>query len=313
MVRVMKESLYNIRLLRIFLTVADNQGFSAAQQDLNMSTSAISTYMNQLESQLGMQLCNRGRAGFSLTSKGQLVYEEAKKLIGQIDSFENYVAEIKGELRGTVTIGILDSMLTDSRFDIPELLGNFSQKSDKIHVNLKILSPFELQKEVLEGKIDLAIGSLPTKMSGLKYVPLYIEQHWLYCSNRHPLYALKSTSIEKVTEHALIKRGYWSNSEGMRHGFTQYSATIDTMEAELILILSGNYIGYLPDHLAKNWEDEGRLLRIMPDNFGYTAEFSLIIKNGRSRESLIQAFKEEIYHAFGLTEKLIKSRNSVDH
>ncbi|MDM9590455.1 LysR family transcriptional regulator [Pseudomonas asiatica] len=309
----MKESLYNIRLLRIFLTVADNQGFSAAQQDLNMSTSAISTYMNQLESQLGMQLCNRGRAGFSLTSKGQLVYEEAKKLIGQIDSFENYVAEIKGELRGTVTIGILDSMLTDSRFDIPELLGNFSQKSDKIHVNLKILSPFELQKEVLEGKIDLAIGSLPTKMSGLKYVPLYIEQHWLYCSNRHPLYALKSTSIEKVTEHALIKRGYWSNSEGMRHGFTQYSATIDTMEAELILILSGNYIGYLPDHLAKNWEDEGRLLRIMPDNFGYTAEFSLIIKNGRSRESLIQAFKEEIYHAFGLTEKLIKSRNSVDH
>lgn len=313
MVRFMKESLYNIRLLRIFLTVADNQGFSAAQQDLNMSTSAISTYMNQLESQLGMQLCNRGRAGFSLTSKGQLVYEEAKKLIGQIDSFENYVAEIKGELRGTVTIGILDSMLTDSRFDIPELLGNFSQKSDKIHVNLKILSPFELQKEVLEGKIDLAIGSLPTKMSGLKYVPLYIEQHWLYCSYRHPLYALKSTSIEKVTEHALIKRGYWSNSEGMRHGFTQYSATIDTMEAELILILSGNYIGYLPDHLAKNWEDEGRLLRIMPDNFGYTAEFSLIIKNGRSRESLIQAFKEEIYHAFGLTEKLIKSRNSVDH
>lgn len=308
----MKESLYNIRLLRIFLTVADCQGFSAAQQDLNMSTSAISTYMNQLESQLGMQLCSRGRAGFGLTSKGLLVYDEAKKLIGQIDSFENYVAELKGELRGAITLGILDSMLTDEKFNIPDLLGRFSLKSDKIHVNLKISSPFELQKEVLEGKIDLAIGSLPTKMSGLKYIPLYIEQHWLYCSDRHPLHSLKDCSIEKVTEHALIKRGYWSNSEGMRHGFTRYSATIDSMEAELILILSGNYIGYLPDHLAKRWENDGRLSRIMPESFGYKAEFSLIVKNGRSREPLIQAFREEIDSVFGLLDKFDRGSKSVE-
>jgi len=308
----MKESLYNIRLLRIFLTVADNQGFSAAQKDLKMSTSAISTYMNQLESQLGMQLCNRGRAGFGLTSKGLLVYEEARTLIDQIENFENYVAELKGELRGAITFGILDSMLTDEKFNIPDLLGRFSLKSDKVHVNLKILSPFELQKEVLEGKIDLAIGSLPTKMSGLKYIPLYIEQHWLYCSDRHPLFTLKNCSIEKVTEHALINRGYWSNSEGMRHGFTRYSATIDSMEAELILILSGNYIGYLPDHLAKKWEEEGRLLRIIPKKFGYKAEFSLIVKNGRSREPLIQAFREEIDAVFGLTDKVNKAHVLIE-
>ncbi|EPK5790041.1 LysR family transcriptional regulator [Pseudomonas aeruginosa] len=296
----MKESLYNVRLLRIFLSVVNNQGFSAAQQELNMSTSAISTYMNQLESQLGMKLCNRGRAGFSLTSKGLLVFEEAKTLIDQTDSFERYVAELKGELRGTITVGILDSMLSDTQVNIPELLGNFSQKSDKIHITLKILSPFELQKEVLEGKVDLAIGSLPTKMSGLRYSPLYIEQHWLYCSDRHPLYKPEDSTVEKVTEHALIKRGYWSNAEAMRHGFTRYSATIDSMEAELILILSGNYIGYLPDHLARRWEDEGRLLRLLPEHFGYTAEFSLIIKNGRSREPLIQAFRDEIDVIFGL-------------
>lgn len=303
----MKESQYNLRLLRIFLTVVGNQGFSAAQQDLNMSTSAISTHMNQLETQLGMQLCNRGRAGFGLTSKGALVYEEAKKLIGQIDGFENYVAELKGELRGTITFGILDSMLTDEKFNIPDLLGRFSKRSDKIHVNLKILSPFELQKEVLEGKIDLAIGSLPTKMSGLKYIPLYIEQHWLYCSDHHPLYALADRTVACVTAHALIKRGYWSNAEGLRHGFTRYSATIDSMEAELILILSGNYIGYLPDHLARRWEEEGRLLRILPEEFGYSAEFSLIVKNGRSREPLIQAFREEIDSVFGLPGKLAKT------
>ncbi|MNR29790.1 LysR substrate binding domain protein [compost metagenome] len=66
------------------------------------------------------------------------------------------------------------------------------------------------------------------------------------------------------------------------------------MEAALILVLSGSYIGYLPDHLASSWEKDGRLSRLLPENFGYQAEFSLIIKNGRSREPLIQAFRDEM-------------------
>ena len=58
------------RLLRIFTCVIRHQGFAAAQQELHLSTSAISTYMSQLESLVGVVLCHRGRGGFSLTPKG---------------------------------------------------------------------------------------------------------------------------------------------------------------------------------------------------------------------------------------------------
>ncbi|MCE4069540.1 LysR family transcriptional regulator [Pseudomonas nitroreducens] len=290
----MKENIYNIRLLRVFVAVVERKGFSAAQQDLNMSTPAISNYMSQLEMQLGMQLCNRGRSGFSLTSKGQLIFDEAKRLLSQIDGFENYVLELKGELRGAVTVGILDSMLTDKQVNIVDLLGNFASKHPKVHVNLKVLNPFELQREVLEGKIDLAIGSLPTRMSGLKYIELYVEQHWLYCSDRHELSKVTKLSPEIVRDNALLNRGYWSSAEAMRHGFKDCSATIDSMEAALILVLCGSYVGYLPDHLALQWEQQGRLFRLLPETFGYRAEFSLIMKNGRSREPLIQAFRDEM-------------------
>lgn len=244
--------------------------------------------------QLGMQLCSRGRSGFSLTSKGQLIFEEAKNLLDQIDGFENYVLELKGELRGVVSLGILDSMITDRQVRIVDLLGNFASKHPKVHVNLKVLSPFELQREVLEGKIDLAIGSLPTRMSGLKYIDLYVEQHWLYCSDRHVLSKDKHLSPEKVRGHALINRGYWSSAEVTKHGFKECSATIESMEAGLILVLCGSYIGYLPDHLAHQWEQQGVLLKLLPETFGYQAAFSLIMKNGRSREPLIQAFRDEM-------------------
>ncbi|MCY1356020.1 hypothetical protein D9M69_424590 [compost metagenome] len=50
----------------------------------------------------------------------------------------------------------------------------------------------------------------------------------------------------------------------------------------------------------------------MPGNFGYRAEFSLIVKNGRSREPLIQAFREEIDSVFGLVEKFDKGNKSLE-
>ncbi|NNG63456.1 LysR family transcriptional regulator, partial [Pseudomonas fragi] len=52
----MANALPDLKLLRIFTSVVRHQGFANAQQALNLSTSAISTYMSQLESNLGLVL-----------------------------------------------------------------------------------------------------------------------------------------------------------------------------------------------------------------------------------------------------------------
>ncbi|STW27765.1 transcriptional regulator GbuR [Klebsiella michiganensis] len=54
----------NLRLLHVFITVAKYQGFANAQQELNLTVSAISNYMSELEEKLGITLCRRGRGGF---------------------------------------------------------------------------------------------------------------------------------------------------------------------------------------------------------------------------------------------------------
>ena len=76
----MANALPDLKLLRIFVSVVRHQGFASAQQELNLSTSAISTYMSQLEAALGLVLCHRGRGGFSLTSKGELFHQETLRL-----------------------------------------------------------------------------------------------------------------------------------------------------------------------------------------------------------------------------------------
>ncbi|MDI7059665.1 LysR substrate-binding domain-containing protein, partial [Pseudomonas aeruginosa] len=79
-----------------------------------------------------------------------------------------------------------------------------------------------------------------------------------------------------------------------RHGFKHSAGTVESMEAQLILILSGGYIGYLPEHYAHPWVEQGRLRALLPATFGYQAPFSLILRRGRSREPLIQAFRDQL-------------------
>ena len=54
---------YEIRLIRIFKTVVECGGFTAAETTLGISRSAISQHMNDLEGRLGFSLCQRGRGG----------------------------------------------------------------------------------------------------------------------------------------------------------------------------------------------------------------------------------------------------------
>lgn len=282
----------DIKLLRIFACIVRNQGFVAAQQELNLSTSAISTYMSQLESQLGFSLCHRGRGGFRLSSKGELFYPETLRLLGELDGFSQYAASLKGSLNGTLNLGVLDSTVTEPALPLAEVLGQFSREHPGVHLHLSVLSPHDLQRAVLDNRLDLAIGAFSSRVNGLIEQPLHREQHWLYCSDRHALFGERGIPAELITQQRMVGRGYWSQAELARHGFKHSAATVESMEAQLILVLSGAYIGYLPEHYAQAWVEQGRLRALLPATFGYQAPFSLIVRRGRLREPMIIAVRD---------------------
>lgn len=282
------------RLLRIFTCVVRHQGFASAQQELNLSTSAISTYMSQLESLIGVVLCHRGRGGFSLTPKGEEFHQEALRLLGEVEGFERYAASLKGDLRGSFRLGVLDATVTDASLPLAAAIGAFAREHPAVHLHLNVQNPYELQLSVLGNRLDMAIGAFQLRMNGLVYHPLYREQHWLYCSDSHPLFDDKRIQPEILNRQRMVGRAYWSQTELARHGFKRSEATVDSMEGQLILILSGAYIGFLPEHFAQSWVERGRLRALAPTSFGYQAPFSMIVRRGRAREPLVQKFRETL-------------------
>ena len=105
---------YEIRLIRIFKTVVECGGFTAAETTLGISRSAISQHMNDLEGRLGFSLCQRGRGGFSLTEEGKEIYQTGLTLLTALETFKSDVNAlhhtIKGELNIGITVDILPSL-----------------------------------------------------------------------------------------------------------------------------------------------------------------------------------------------------------
>jgi DNA-binding MarR family transcriptional regulator len=96
------------RLLRVFLAVVDCGGMTAAELELNISTSTISRHVKDLEARLGLVLCRRGRAGFALTPAGERIVAESRQLLA---ATEQKLAEIRqrvidGKLTGQDNIGV---------------------------------------------------------------------------------------------------------------------------------------------------------------------------------------------------------------
>jgi len=173
----------DLRLLRIFVTIAESGGFSRAQAKLNLSQSAISTYMSQLETRLGTRLCRRGHGVFEITDDGQAVLQAAERLFASLGSFQAEVRELRGKLRGELRIGICDNSVTHPDGRMRAAINRFTARAPDVHVKVHVSDGNELEEQVIDGRLHLAAGIFGEQVASLNYSPLFEEEHLLYCGS----------------------------------------------------------------------------------------------------------------------------------
>lgn len=256
----------DLKLLRSFQAIADAGGIAGAQATLNCSQSTLSTQLADLEKRLGFRVCQRGRSGFSLTSEGRKLLDALDDLFAAADRFQNATATISGDMRGVLRIGIMDAMLANTAWPLPDVLGRFSERAPDTYVDLSLVSPSAMENLLLEGQRDAVIGPFPQKRAGIEYIPLFQERHSLYAVSRHPLTRMAHIGFEELSRHSLIvtpgelhrfpfirRRRRSRGEEGDENIYP--SATVDQMETHAILIRSGRYVGFLPDYYGGSLAD----------------------------------------------------------
>ena len=286
----------DLRLLRIFVAIVECGGLSAAESRLNIGRSTISSHLSDLEIRLGIKLCKRGRSGFELTEPGRVTYQASLELLQQCEAFTTTVASSKNELSGRVTIATIDTMVSDPRCGIARTIAALKAKSDNIQFDINVCEAREVETSVVNGRSLVGIGVSRHHLRGLGYFPLYDETNYLYCAQGHPLFDCKPSESAKLVKQAeVVTSNYMRDKETRKDNLNyQNSAIAYHDEGIAHLILSGQFIGYLPEHYANQWVDKGLFKSILPDKYSYKIPVVLITAKSNIASPLANALIEQV-------------------
>ena len=274
----MKISGSDIHLLSVFDSVVRNNGFSAAQTELGLSQPTISNHITALEQRIGVKLCQRGRRGFLLTEKGQMVHDIAKSLMTNLDEQSAQLSALKGGLVGSIKLAVVDSLATDPNLKLPEAIRAMTQHAPSVRISIELKQPQDILNGIANGNFHIGIGSFDNRLDGLRYEDLYAETHSVYCSASHPVLVAESGS-DAIYDYPWVHRGYWGRQRQRRIKPHELDREVRDIEAQALLVLSGQYLGLLPDHAAHSHVAYGRLSAIPQASENYSCIMQMITRS----------------------------------
>jgi LysR family transcriptional regulator, transcriptional activator for bauABCD operon len=288
-----------IRLLKIFKAVVESGGLTAAELELNIGRSTVSRHVKDLEERLELVLCRRGRGGFELTPDGQRVYEGALRLLGAMEAFRAGVHDLHGGLTGQLAIGVFDKTATNPQARIAEAVRAFRLAAPEATLDLTVGTLTAIEAAVIDGRLAAGIVPDHRRSESLLYEPLFGEAMSLYCGRLHPLFdAPQEIDLAVVQRHDYAGLAFHSpNMEAAQHFGLQRRASVTDQEAVALLILSGSYIGFLPDHYAQGFVQSAAMRRIAWPQCRYEVGFVAIARRSPAATRLAAAFWQALLDA----------------
>lgn len=281
----------DFKLLRVFKAVVEAGGFSAAQNELNVGLAAISKQISDLEIRIGMRLCTRGREGFGLTEEGKLVYQASIELFASVDSFRDKLSSAQNELIGDLGVGVIDSTLPDLSSPLVAALKKLHTDSPKIRLRLQVSQLDEIERGVVEGRLAVGIVPVYQRREEFDYFPLYEEKAYAYCAVDHPLFEARDITPDVLRLYEVVNHRYAIHRDKAHFiNHDSQSASAIQVEAVAILILTGRFLGFLPEHYATPLVREGRLRVLCPEEVHLSTAFNLILRHNAPRSPMVKAF-----------------------
>ena len=290
----------DLRLLRVFKAVVECGGMAAAELELNIGTSTVSRHVKDLETRLGLSLCRRGRAGFALTPEGERIYAETLRLLAATDAFRHSVDDIHQRMGGQLHIAVFDKTASNPDARIAQAIALFRQQAPDVALNLHVGSINEIERGVIDGLFQ--VGVIPAHRSSetLVYDDLFGETVLLYAGVGHPWFAASDAGLDwaSLQAHPFAGLGYHSPNMELSHRQRLVrAATGFDQESVATLILSGAFLGFLPDHYAASFVAAGQMRAVTPALFRYECTFVSITRRSLTPSRVTLAFQQCLLQA----------------
>lgn len=162
----------SFKQLSYALAAAETLHFKKASEKCNISQSALSTALNELEKQLGLQIFERNNKKVFITPAGEEIIQQARQILLQVDHIEHFAETHKEPLSFPLSIGIIPTV---APFILPKLLPILKKKYPKAKLNIEENQSHVLVDMVKNGELDTAILALPFQTTGLLTLKFWQE------------------------------------------------------------------------------------------------------------------------------------------
>ncbi len=253
----------SIRQLRYFVGAAETGQVSRAAVELNISQSAVTGAIKQLERQLGTRLFDRHPNGVSLTFEGSRFLQHARNIVASVNEAMRVPSASTAKVQGAIRVGVT---YTVAGYFLPQHQARFSRSYPTVTIELSEAPRTTIEEELMNGRMDIAVmltSNLENRMA-LDHETLIRSRRRLWLPIDHPMTRMPEIRLEQVAQepyvmltvdeaHQTTER-YWENTPYRPKTIFRTSS----VEAVRSMVANGMGITVLSDMVYRPWSLEGQ-------------------------------------------------------
>lgn len=190
----------DFKTMKTFHLILKYGSFHRAAEQMNYAQSTVTMQIQKLESDLGVQLIERGK-NIRLTEAGRLFYEQSLQILGNVEQLQANLADLQLGEAGSIRLGVTEPTAS---YRLPGILKGFLSRFPKIKISMDIANTPTLSERLLKGDIDMALCSAPDQGANLYFQPLFREEFVVLIPENHPLTQKEVIEPNEIRGHRLL-------------------------------------------------------------------------------------------------------------
>ena len=284
------------RNLYTFLQVASTMNITRASEILGYSQSSVSAQIQQLESDLGVQLFDRIGRGITLTQYGKDLIPYARQVIASIDQLEHFM-QTESEMGGTIHVGFVESLF-ESFFK--ETIIRYTNRFPRVKIDITVDATATLQRMLLKNDIDLAC-LIDSPVSTLKWTSAYSKDVHVevVVGRQHALAQKGQVTLEELQnakfilmEEAAPYNVVFEQELAKRDMEIRPFLALQSCDMARQLVENSDYASLLPAYSVRESLDQGKIVALQVPELSISQRVQVIYCSQKFITPQISGFME---------------------